>query len=71
MLQNKLTPDAVATAPGSGTCACDALWRNPEYTSTLPRIEDFASEFLVRRYGLPVLVARLVAELADIGGRVG
>lgn len=71
MRRNKLTPEAVAAAPGSGTCACDAVRRNPEYSSPLIRTEDFASEFLARRYRLPMAFARVVAELAGIGGRIG
>jgi hypothetical protein len=43
----------------------------PELTSTPVRIEAFASEYIARRYGLPVLVARLIAELAGFGGRLG
>lgn len=71
MFQNELTPERQPPLPGSGTCTCDALRCEPDLTSTPVRIEAFASEYIARRYGLPVLVARVVAELAGIGGRVG
>lgn len=66
----KLSAEAVATASGSGVCACDAGRHGPDSTPTLPSAEALAAAYLARRHRLPPLVARLIVELAGLGRRL-
>lgn len=70
MFMKKMNPEAAATAPGSGSCVC-VVRRYPEHTATVGKVEDFASDYIARRYRLPFPLARIVAELAGIGARIG
>ncbi len=70
MLLKKMNPEAAATAPGSGSCVF-VVRRTPDNTPTVWKIEDFALDYIARRYRLPVPLARIVAELAGIGARIG
>jgi hypothetical protein len=70
MLTNKMSTEAVATASGSGSCVC-VVRRGPEHNANMAGIEDVVTVYVARRYRLPVPVARIVAELAGIGARIG
>lgn len=70
MSNNALTPERVLPLPGPGG-VFDARRNSPDTTLTTPSVEALAAEFLARRYGFHPVVARLVAELAGLGRRVG
>lgn len=69
MNHNGSTPEAVGAAPGSGS---DFVGRRNFVENTpsdLP-VEALAAAFVERRYRLPKVIARVVVELAGIGGRL-
>jgi hypothetical protein len=69
MNHNELTPEAVYAARGPGS-VFDARRNSPGSTLTAAPIEALATVLLARRYRLPPVLARLVVELAGIGGRL-
>lgn len=62
--------EAVGTASGSGVCACDAGRHGPDSTPTPMSVEAFAAACIARRHRLPLLVARVIVELAGLGRRL-
>ena len=69
-MQGRVSTEAVGTASGSGVCACDAGRHSPDSTPNSTSVEAFAAVYVARRHRLAPLLARLVVELAGLGGRL-
>jgi hypothetical protein len=66
----RMSTEAVATASGSGVCACAAWRQGPHPTPSATSVEAFAAMYVARRHRLPPVLARLVVELAGFGRRL-
>lgn len=69
MNDNGLTPEAVGAAPGPGS-DFDGRRNFPKNTPSALSVEALAVDFVVRRYQVPPVIARVVVELAGLGGRL-
>jgi hypothetical protein len=64
------TPPLTGSNVSNGGSVIDKDWTPSEYRIPPLSAKDFAASLVAKRFHLPVFRARLVCELAGLGGRI-